>query len=58
MMVWDRISLFVALGIVLALVLSLASWSRRSAACPDGYVSVYRTTGQPACAAYVVEPVK
>jgi hypothetical protein len=27
-------------------------------ACPDGYVGVFRSDGHPACAAYVVEPVR
>ena len=27
-------------------------------ACPKGYVGVFRSDGHPACAAYVVEPVR
>ena len=34
------------------------SRGRQLGACPDGYVGIFRSNGSPACAAYVVEPVR
>ena len=58
---WLGVALAVAQIAIVAVMWAVAyrlEFSGRSAACPDGYVSVFRTTGQPACAAYVVEPVR
>lgn len=58
-MSWAHIVLAGAAGVLLIVaVASYASRHPNPASCPDGYVSIYRTSGAPACAAYVVEPVK
>lgn len=53
---WAKIVILCATGLIL--IVMVATWQRHPTACPDGYVSIYRTSGAAACAAYVVEPVK
>lgn len=51
-------------GLLLLVVATLAAWviganhHGAAGACPDGYVGVFRLDGHPACAAYVVEPIR
>lgn len=56
-MSWAHMVLAGAAGVLIIIVIA-AYAPKRPGACPDGYVSIYRTSGAAACAAYVVEPVK
>jgi hypothetical protein len=57
-MSWSHIIVGGVFGVV-AIVMVVAFFApKRTGGCPDGYVLIYRTSGAPACAAYVVEPVR
>lgn len=58
-MSWTHMVLAGAAGVLLIIVVASYEWRHpHPVSCPDGYVSIYRTSGTAACASYVVEPVK
>lgn len=57
-MSWAHTVLAGAAGVLIIVAVAAYFAPKRPGACPDGYVSIFRTSGAPACAAYVVEPVK